>query len=52
MSKEHQPICDTCNKVITIKHLIIIEECIKYSAARYKMNKPPTTIEAVHNENH
>jgi len=45
--KEPAPICDTCNKTLTLEHIII--NCTKYMEAR-KILKNPTTLHQALNE--
>lgn len=45
ISKEPQPICESCHTALTIKH--IMEECSQYSQFRTDLNMPPTIAESL-----
>ncbi|KAF0755208.1 RNase H domain-containing protein, partial [Aphis craccivora] len=45
ISKEPQPICDTCHTALTIKHIVV--ECTKYSQTRSDLNISPNIAEAL-----
>jgi len=45
ISKEPQPVCDSCNTAFIIKHKV--EECTQYFATRTDLNMPPNIAEAL-----
>ncbi|KAF0766406.1 Uncharacterized protein FWK35_00029298, partial [Aphis craccivora] len=45
ISKEPQPICDSCHTALTIKHIVV--KCIQYSSTRTDLNIPPNIAEAL-----
>ncbi|KAF0757457.1 Uncharacterized protein FWK35_00039271, partial [Aphis craccivora] len=49
ISKELQPICTTCNQILTVKH--IVEECALYTSIRTDLKMPPNVAEALNEQN-
>lgn len=46
ISKEPQPICNSCHTTLTINH-IIVEECTQYFLTRTNLNMPPNRVEVL-----
>lgn len=45
LTKTEPPTCDTCQKPLTVSHIIL--ECVKYRAQREIYNIQPTLVEAL-----